>query len=69
MKTLSGKEFAKILEKAGWKLVRVQGSHHIYIKENRRERISLPIHGNKNLKFGLFKYLLKIAGLNESDLD
>ncbi|MGH9754190.1 MAG: type II toxin-antitoxin system HicA family toxin [Blastocatellia bacterium] len=30
MKAVSGKEFAKILERHGWSLLRVQGSHHIY---------------------------------------
>ena len=67
MKTISGKEFAKILEKNGWKLERVHGSHHIYIKENRQERISLPVHGHQVLKVGLLKHLIKIVGLNETD--
>ncbi|WP_239033302.1 type II toxin-antitoxin system HicA family toxin [Leptothermofonsia sichuanensis] len=30
MKSISGKQFAKILERKGWQLIRVQGSHHIY---------------------------------------
>jgi len=29
MKAVSGKEFAKTLERRGWSLLRVQGSHHI----------------------------------------
>lgn len=32
MKSVSGKEFAKVLERYGWTLLRVQGSHHIYGK-------------------------------------
>ena len=68
MKSLSGKEFEKILKKNGWKLARIQGSHHIYIKKGRKERISLPIHGNKDLKIGLLKHFTKIAGIDESDL-
>jgi len=28
MKAVSGKEFAKLLERHGWSLLRVQGSHH-----------------------------------------
>jgi len=68
MKSLSGKDFAKILEKNGWKLARIQGSHHIYIKKGRKERISLPIHGNIDLRIGLLKHFMKIAGINESDL-
>jgi predicted RNA binding protein YcfA (HicA-like mRNA interferase family) len=30
MKSMSGKELAKLLEANGWYLLRIQGSHHIY---------------------------------------
>jgi predicted RNA binding protein YcfA (HicA-like mRNA interferase family) len=53
MKSISGKEFAKVLERNEWILLRVQGSHHIYGKPGNPERISVPIHGNKTLKIGL----------------
>jgi len=33
LKSISGKAFAKILEKKGWILRRISGSHHIYVKE------------------------------------
>lgn len=68
MKSLSGKDFEKILKKNGWKLARIQGSHHIYIKKGQKERISLPIHSNRDLKLGLLKHFMKIAGITESDL-
>ena len=68
MKAISGKEFAKLLERRGWKLRRIHGSHHIYVKEGMSVRISIPIHGNKPLKIGLLKYFMKIAGINEDEL-
>ncbi|MBX6422549.1 type II toxin-antitoxin system HicA family toxin [Thermosulfurimonas sp. F29] len=68
MKIVSGKEFARLLEKKGWKLVRMKGSHHIYMKEGYPARISVPIHGNKPLKKGLLKHFMKIAGLEEEEL-
>ena len=68
MKSVSGKDFAKILKKNGWKLARIQGSHHIYTKKGRKERISLPIHGNKDIKLGLLKHFMKLAGIKESDI-
>jgi len=68
LKSISGKEFAKILEKNGWKLARIVGSHHIYIKEGIKERISLPIHSNKDLRVGLIKYFMKIANLTNDDI-
>jgi predicted RNA binding protein YcfA (HicA-like mRNA interferase family) len=68
MKSISGKAFAKILERHGWNLVRIQGSHHIYCKPDLPHRISIPIHGNKDLKIGLLKHFMKQAGLSEEDL-
>jgi len=65
MRAISGKELAKILERHGWTLKRVQGSHHIYGKEGSIVRLSVPIHGNRPLKTGLLKHLLKMAGLPE----
>jgi hypothetical protein len=32
MKSLSGRDFARIVERRGWTLLRVSGSHHIYGK-------------------------------------
>lgn len=68
MKSLSGKEFARILEKRGWVLKRVHGSHHVYVKEGSPARITVPVHGSKALKKGLLLHLMKMAGLGEADL-
>lgn len=68
MKSVSGKSFAKILEKNGWILLRVQGSHYIYGKTGNEVRISVPIHGDQSLKIGLLKHLMKQTGLIEKDL-
>jgi predicted RNA binding protein YcfA (HicA-like mRNA interferase family) len=68
MKSVSGKEFAKIIERHGWTLLRVQGSHHIYGKTGSDARLSIPIHGNQALKTGLLRHLMKMAVVSESDL-
>ena len=68
MKAVSGKEFARVLERNGWSLLRVVGSHHVYGKVGNPARISVPIHGNRPLKIGLLRYLLNVAGLTEDDL-
>lgn len=69
MKAVSGKEFARVVDRHGWQLLRVHGSHHINGKTGSIVRLSIPIHGNKPLKTGLLKHLLKRAGLPESNLD
>jgi predicted RNA binding protein YcfA (HicA-like mRNA interferase family) len=43
MKSLSGRDFARIIERRGWTLLRVNGSHHIYGKQGSAVRLSVPI--------------------------
>ena len=68
MRALSDKELARLVERHGWSLLRIQGSHHIYGKAGSIVRLSVPIHGNTPLKAGLLKHLLKMAGLSEDEL-
>jgi predicted RNA binding protein YcfA (HicA-like mRNA interferase family) len=68
VKQVSGKLFAKAVQRKGWSLARVHGSHHIFVMQGRRERIVIPIHGNRPLKIGLLRALMKIAELEEEDL-
>lgn len=46
----------------------IKGSHHVFMKEGRHERIVIPIHGNRPLKLGLLRAQMKIAGLTEEEL-
>lgn len=68
MRVVSGRDLAKLLERNGWELRRVHGSHHIYAKAGNPARISVPIHGGRPLKVGLLKHLLKLSGIDESEL-
>lgn len=68
MKPLSGKEFCKLLEKHGWVLKRTASSHHIYGKPGSEYRISVPVHGNRDLKKGLQRHLLKLAGISRDEI-
>lgn len=68
MRSVTGRELIKALERHGWQLLRIQGSHHIYGKAGTAVRLSVPVHGNKALKVGLLKHLLSLAELSESDL-
>ena len=53
MKPISGREMCSLLAAAGWNLKRVKGSHHIFGKSGERKIITVPVHGNKELKPGL----------------
>jgi len=66
LKAVSGKKFCKLIEAKGWVLKRINGSHHIYTKDGTNARISVPVHGNKPLKIGLQRHLMKVAGIMEN---
>ncbi len=68
MRQVSGKDLARAIQRKGWTLSRITGSHHIFVKEGRRERIVIPIHGNHPLKIGLLRSLMKIAEVTEADI-
>lgn len=68
MKQITGKEFCKIIEKQGWQLLRIKGSHFVYGKSGKDERISVPVHKNTPLKIGLLKHFMKLAVLQENQL-
>ena len=68
MKPISGKRMCRILEAKGWTLARPTGSHHIYMTQGRNVRISVPVHGNQDLKLGLQKAIMKLAGINDDEL-
>jgi predicted RNA binding protein YcfA (HicA-like mRNA interferase family) len=69
MKVFSGREFARLVERHGWTLLRVQGSHHIYGRAGSTVRLSVPIHGNRAVKAGLLRHLSKLAQIPDNELN
>lgn len=69
MKAVSGKKLSKLVEKKGWVLKKITGSHHIYQKIGESQILSIPVHRNQDLKIGTLKALMKIAQLTEADLE
>ena len=65
MKSLSGRDFARLIERRGWQLLRVSGSHHVYGRPGSVVRLSVPIHGNRPLKTGLLRHLAKLAEVED----
>lgn len=59
---MNSAELIRKLEKAGWVLRGVKGSHHIYTHPQRGGHISVP-HPRKDLGAGLIHKLMKAAGV------
>ncbi len=68
MKSISGKHFCKVIERKGWVLKRVSGSHYICEKIGVAQILSIPVHRDQDLKIGTLKALMKVAQLSEEDL-
>lgn len=57
---MKDKELLKLLRKNGWRVKRIQGSHHILQKGEQIEVI--PVHG-KDVPTGLLNAILKRTNL------
>lgn len=57
---MKGKELVKLLEKEGWEVDRINGSHHIMKKGSQTEII--PCH-NTDLRPGILHAIKKRTGL------
>jgi len=53
----------KILEKAGFRIIRQKGSHVIMMND-RKVRIVIPVHPGKDIKPGLVRAIMREAGIS-----
>jgi predicted RNA binding protein YcfA (HicA-like mRNA interferase family) len=58
----------RVIERRGWQLLRINGSHHIYGKSGSIVRLSIPIHGTRPLKIGLLRHPAKLAEIPDDEL-
>jgi predicted RNA binding protein YcfA (HicA-like mRNA interferase family) len=58
----------KILEGRGWVYDHTSGSHRVYKRPGVGWSISVPVHGNRDMKPGTQKDCMKKAGLTDEDL-
>jgi predicted RNA binding protein YcfA (HicA-like mRNA interferase family) len=68
MKPVSGKQLCKALERQGWVLIRIHGSHHIYGRPDLPALLPVPVHGNRDLPTGTQRALMRLSGLTEDEL-
>ena len=64
---INAKALIKVSEKKGFIFSRQSGSHAIYSNSN-GVKVTVPIHGKKNLGKGLLKQIMKDAGLSNEDI-
>ena len=65
--SLTPQKIIKVLEKKGFVLDRIKGSHHIYYHPETKRRVVVPLH-KRDLPRGTLLEILKQAGINKEEL-
>jgi predicted RNA binding protein YcfA (HicA-like mRNA interferase family) len=63
----SGRQMVSFLESQGFTVVRVRGSHHVMARET--QRTSIPIHGNRALKIGTLRGILRDIEMSPDEFE
>lgn len=58
---MNGKEVIKRLQAAGFKLLRIRGSHQIF--SNGKRKVTVPVHGTADLAPGTLHSIAKQSGV------
>lgn len=64
--SISPEKLARVLEKCGFKLERIRGSHHFYYNSSTEKSAVVPFHGNDVPK-GLLNEILKEADISRDE--
>lgn len=64
---VSGKQVIAALEKEGWYVKRVRGSHHVLRHPSIPDAIPVPVHGNRPVKRGTLASILRAAGMSRDE--
>jgi predicted RNA binding protein YcfA (HicA-like mRNA interferase family) len=65
---LDAQKVIKILERKGFVLRRIKGSHHLYYHPELKRRVVVPVHG-RDLPIGTLKEILKQAGIERDEIE
>ncbi len=64
---VNGKQVIAALEKDGWYVKRVRGSHHVLRHPSIPDAIPVPVHGSRPLKRGTLASVLRAAGVSRDE--
>ncbi|ATZ61592.2 MAG: type II toxin-antitoxin system HicA family toxin [Methanosarcinales archaeon Met12] len=65
--SLTPQKVIKVLERRGFVLDRIKGSHHIYYHTETKRRVVVPLH-KRDLPKGTLLEILKQAGISKEEL-
>jgi predicted RNA binding protein YcfA (HicA-like mRNA interferase family) len=62
---VSGKEAVKALIRLGFRLDRVEGSHHMMVKVGHPHTVPIPVHGARPLPKGTLASIIRMTGVGK----
>ncbi|MCA6594846.1 MAG: type II toxin-antitoxin system HicA family toxin [Pseudanabaena sp.] len=65
--SLTGNQLIKALQKIGFDIARVKGSHHILIHEDGRRTV-VPVHSGEDIGTGLLSQILSDCQITRDEL-
>jgi predicted RNA binding protein YcfA (HicA-like mRNA interferase family) len=60
---ISGKAVVQVLQREGYVLLRIRGSHHYLRKPGATTLAVVPVHGNRDLPSGTLRAIIRQAGM------
>lgn len=60
------RQVEKILKQDGWIKKSITGSHYQYEHPIKKTKVTVPIHGNKDIDIGTLKSIFKQAGIKDT---
>jgi predicted RNA binding protein YcfA (HicA-like mRNA interferase family) len=64
---ITGQEMVRFLQRQGFRLVRIQGSHHYF--ERGSTHTTVPVHGSRNLKIGTLRSILRDVDISPVEFE
>ncbi len=60
------REAVRALERCGWQLDRVKGSHHVFRHQDHRHRVVVPMH-TRDLARGTLNAIIEASGVSREE--
>jgi len=64
---VTGQEMSRFLERQGFQLLRVRGSHHYFAQGDKHTTV--PVHGNRDLKVGTLRSILRDIEVSPAEFE
>ena len=65
--SVSGKEAVRALKHLGFRLDRIEGSHHMLVKDGHPHTVVVPVHGSQTLPRGTLRSIIRSARVSKKE--